>query len=110
MRLRHLAVLAVLAALLPPAFPGLAAEAEILIRNHRFDPATLNVPAGERIRLAVRNMDATPEEFESYELNREKVVPGNTTIHIFIGPLQPGTYPFFGEFHPATARGRIIAK
>ncbi len=90
--------------------PIWAEETELLIRNHRFDPETLHVPAGKRIRLVVRNLDATPEEFESYELNREKVIPANASILIYIGPLGPGTYPFFGEFHPATARGRIVAK
>jgi len=90
--------------------PSRAADVELLIRNHRFDPETLHVPVGKRFRLVVRNQDATPEEFESYELNREKVVPGNASVLIYIGPLAPGTYPFFGEFHSATARGRIVAK
>ena len=58
----------------------------------------------------VKNQDATPEEFESYELNREKVIPGNTQAIIFVGPLPPGIYPFFGEFFPKTAQGKIIVK
>jgi hypothetical protein len=83
---------------------------EIVIKNHKFEPATLEVPANKKVKLIVKNQDPTPEEFESYELNREKVIAGNSQAVIFIGPLDPGTYPFFGEFNPATAQGKIIAK
>ncbi len=87
----------------PPVF-------EILIKDHLFYPDELVIPADTKVKLLVKNQDATPEEFESYELNREKVIPGNTQAIIFVGPLKPGTYPFFGEFFPKTAQGRIIVK
>ena len=74
------------------------------------NPAELEVPAGQKIKLLVDNQDPTPEEFESHSLNREKVIPGNSKATIFIGPLKPGSYEFFGEFHQATAQGRIVAK
>lgn len=80
------------------------------IRDHLFYPAELSIPANTKIRLVVRNLDPTPEEFESYELNREKVIGGNSEAVIFIGPLKPGIYPFFGEFNPRTAQGRIVAE
>lgn len=83
---------------------------EITIKGHKFQPDTLEVPANRKVKLIVKNQDPTPEEFESYELNREKVIPGNAQATIFIGPLDPGTYPFFGEFNQATAQGKIIAK
>ena len=83
---------------------------EIEIRNHLFEPPELIVPANTKIKLIVYNRDPTPEEFESYELNREKVIIGNRKAVIFIGPLKPGEYPFFGEFHPKTAQGKIIAR
>ena len=83
---------------------------EIAIKDHKFSPATLEVPASKKIKLIVKNQDATPEEFESYELNREKVIPGNSQGVVFIGPLDPGIYPFFGDFNQATAQGKIIAK
>jgi len=82
----------------------------IEILNHRFVPAELEVPAGKKIKLRIINRDATPEEFESYPLNREKVVAGKRRITVFIGPLKPGRYPFFGEFHPKTAQGVIVVK
>ncbi len=85
-------------------------EFDIEIREHLFYPSELKVPAGKKIKLRVRNADPTPEEFESYELNREKVIMGGGTATIFIGPLRLGEYPFFGEFHPKTAQGKIITE
>jgi len=100
-----------LALLLIPTL-ALAADPEVIltIRNHRFVPAELRVPAGKKIKLVIHNQDPTPEEFESHELNREKVIPGNSTVPIFIGPLAPGRYPFVGEFNQSTAKGMVIAE
>jgi len=83
---------------------------EIEIRDHLFQPSELRIPAGTKVKLIVYNRDPTPEEFESYELNREKVILGGRKANIFIGPLEPGIYPFFGEFNPKTAQGRVIAE
>ena len=83
---------------------------EIEIRHHLFHPEELRIPANTKVKLVVRNRDATPEEFESYEMNREKVIMGGRKANIFIGPLAPGSYPFFGEFNPKTAQGRVIAE
>lgn len=85
-------------------------EFQLVIRDHLFFPATLEIPAGVKVRVIVDNQDATPEEFESYDLDREKVIPGNSRTVIFIGPLKPGEYTFFGEFYPKTAQGKVIAK
>jgi len=85
-------------------------EFGIVIKDHKFSPAELVVPSGQKVRLTVENQDPTPEEFESYDFNREKVVPGNGRIVVFVGPLKPGRYEFFGEFHPSTARGWIVAQ
>lgn len=83
---------------------------EIIIKDHLFYPDELIIPANTKVKLLVKNQDVTPEEFESYELNREKVIPGKSQVIIFIGPLKPGIYPFFGEFFPKTAQGRIIVQ
>jgi hypothetical protein len=85
-------------------------EFELVIRDHLFYPSSIEIPSGVKVRLVVYNQDPTPEEFESHELNREKVIAGNTRTIIFIGPLEPGEYVFFGEFYPKTAQGRVIAK
>ncbi|RLQ22477.1 cupredoxin domain-containing protein [Seongchinamella sediminis] len=83
---------------------------ELEIRDHLFHPEEVRIPANTKVKLVVYNRDPTPEEFESYELNREKVIMGGRRANIFIGPLQPGVYPFFGEFNPKTAQGRVVAE
>lgn len=83
---------------------------ELRIRDHLFHPSKLVVPADQKIKLLIINEDKTPEEFESYELNREKVIMGGRKTVIFIGPLKPGEYPFFGEFNPKTAQGVVVAE
>ncbi|RUO80848.1 cupredoxin domain-containing protein [Idiomarina tyrosinivorans] len=83
---------------------------ELIIKDHKFSPATITIPADTKVKLLVKNQDVTPEEFESYELNREKIIPGNSQAIIFIGPLSAGEYPFFGEFNQATAQGKILVK
>ena len=94
--------------------PGhvLAADPEftLVIRDHRFDPAELRVPAGKKIKLIIDNQDASAEEFESHPLNREKVIPANSRATIYVGPLAVGRYPFVGEFNEKTAKGAVIAE
>jgi heme/copper-type cytochrome/quinol oxidase subunit 2 len=85
-------------------------EFRLVIRDHRFEPAELRVPARTKVKLIVHNQDATAEEFESHELNREKVIAPGARATIFVGPLEPGRYPFYGEFNEATARGVLIAE
>jgi plastocyanin len=82
----------------------------LVIKNHRFEPTEVEIPAGQKVALVVHNQDSTPEEFESTELRREKVVAGGEQITVYVGPLKPGQYEFFGDFNPTTARGHIIAK
>ena len=91
---------------------ALAADLEIplVIRDHRFEPAELKIPAGQKVKLVVHNQDATPEEFESHELNREKLIAPGAKVNVYVGPLNPGRYPFFGEFNEKTARGVIVAE
>ncbi len=83
---------------------------EIRIKEHLFLPSKIVIPAGKKVKLLILNEDSTPEEFESYELNREKVIMGESRGVIFIGPLKQGSYPFFGEFNPLTAQGTIEVK
>jgi hypothetical protein len=70
----------------------------------------LHVPANAKVKLVIKNADTTPEEFESAELRREKVVAGGQEIIVYVGPLAPGTYEFFGDFNPKTDRGHLVAK
>jgi hypothetical protein len=80
------------------------------IKGKAFEPNELSVPAGRKITLTVKNLNPTPSEFESSDLNREKVVTGGSAITMFIGPLRPGSYEFFDDFSAETPHGHIIAK
>jgi len=85
-------------------------EFKLVIQDHRFQPTELVVPAGKKVKLVIENRDATPEEFDSHALSREKVVAGKATASLYIGPLRPGRYPFSGEYNEATAKGVIVAQ
>ncbi len=91
------------------AHAGSTKEFTLTIKDHMFSPETLKIPAGEKVKIIIVNEDPTPEEFESYELNREKIIRGNSKGVIFVGPLKPGTYSFFGEFNMDTAQGQVVA-
>jgi high-affinity iron transporter len=82
----------------------------LLFHNHRFEPARIEVPAHQKFRLLVKNTDDTADELESVDLNREKLVAPGKTITVFLGPLDPGEYKFFGDFHQDTAQGVMVAK
>ena len=85
-------------------------EIPVTIEKNRFQPEEIRVKAGTPFVLVVTNKDATPEEFESKELRIEKVIPGGKTLKIRVRALKAGSYPFVGDFHQATAKGRIIAE
>jgi high-affinity iron transporter len=110
-RVRPLAAAVALGALLAG---GSAARADdlptLVFHNHRFEPSRIEVPAHVKFRLQVKNTDDTADEFESNDLNREKLVAPGGTITVFLGPLDPGEYKFFGDFHQDTAQGVLIAK
>ena len=108
----HVALLAfvMLSVVAASALASEPPEVRLVIRNHRFVPAETVVPANTKLKLIVVNEDATPEEFESHELNREKIVLGGRTIPVYISPLKPGRYPFFGDFHADIAQGALLAK
>lgn len=83
---------------------------EIRIKDHKFDPATLEIPANKEVKLVVKNLDETPEEFESHDFNREKIIAGGGEGVFFLEPMEPGSYKFFGEFHEDTAQGVLVVK
>lgn len=83
-------------------------EYEIELKDHLFYPAELEIPENTKVKLIIYNRDQTPEEFDSFDLNREKVIYPNKRSVIFIGPLPSGRYDFFGEYNPNSARGTII--
>ena len=107
--LNRVARLLLLACLLL-AGPVFAADApfQLTIQNQAFTPSTLSIPAGVKIELVVINQDALPAEFESFDLSREVVVPGHSQTKVFIGPLKPGKYQFFNDFHQQSVGWIIV--
>lgn len=100
------------ATLLSTALGAVAAEGDVnvVLKNHRFTPDRIEIPAGKKVKLLIDNRDATPEEFESHALRIEKIIPGKTRATVFVGPLKAGEYRFVGEFNETTAKGVIVAK
>ena len=82
----------------------------LIVKDHKFQPTQLTIPANTKVKIIVENQDSTAEEFESFQLNREKIVSGHGKITVFIGPLKTGTYKFFGDFHKDTAQGEVIVQ
>lgn len=83
---------------------------KLTARNGRFYPETIEAPAGARFKIVITNEGPGPEEFESENPRREKVLAAGATSFLVFPALKPGVYPFFGEFHPETAKGRIVVK
>jgi len=81
----------------------------LTLTDHQFVPTELQVPANERFSIEVENRDPTPAEFESTDLHIEKIVIGGGKITVSAGPLKPGTYVFFDDYHPDTTKGTITA-
>ena len=109
-RITGLSVLVLALAASCPVFAADQGAPQLTIKNHTFTPAELTIPAGQKVKLTVKNEDNEAAEFESFELNREKIVPAHGEVTVFIGPLDAGTYPFFNDFDRDKTQGKIIAK
>jgi plastocyanin len=83
---------------------------DVTIKDHRFTPSEIHVPAGKPATLNIKNEDATAEEFDSSALKVEKVIGGGKEGSVRLRPLDPGRYPFTGEYHEDTAQGVVIAE
>ncbi len=93
----------------PVALAQAASPIRIEVLDQGFQPATVQVPAGKRVQLSITNKRKIPSEFESFPLNREKIVPPGGTIRVWIGPLDPGHYKFFDDFNPDKT-GEVIVR
>ena len=82
----------------------------LAIRAGRFVPEMIEVPVNTKFRLLIKNEGPGAEEFESIELHKEKVLAPGASSFLIFQPLKPGSYKFFGDFHPNTAQGRFVAK
>ncbi len=87
-----------------------AGDYVLTLQHNQFSPKVLTIPANQKIKIVIRNQDATPAEFESSDLNREKIVGANSETTLFIGPLDAGRYGFFDDFHRDTTTGTLIVQ
>lgn len=108
-RIRNGCLLIALIAGAAPQRAGAADPVQLLLAHHRFQPDHLTVAAGQRFPIELTNQDETTDEFESYDMKFEKIVVSGGHIRVFAGPLHPGTYKFFDDYHPDTATGTITA-
>ena len=92
-----------------PAFAADEPKVSITIRDDGFTPAEVQVPAGAKVELSIKNEQKVAAEFESHALRREKVIPPGATGTVYVGPLQPGRYEFFDDFRPKN-RGFVVAQ
>lgn len=83
---------------------------EIRFENHKFTPQTLSVPCGQKLIIRVVNASQETIEFESFKLNREKVVTPGQTISVHLPELSAGAYDFYDDFHQDVPEGSIVAK
>lgn len=83
---------------------------KVVLKDHRFAPAEITVPANQPVVIEVNNADNLAEEFDSDSLKAEKVIAGGQKGLVRIRPLKPGRYPFMGEYHSKTAQGVVVAK
>lgn len=83
---------------------------KLLVKDGRFIPETVEVPANIRFRLEVKNEGPGASEFESLELKKELVLAPGVTRSLVFFPMKPGSYKFFDDFHPETGKGKIVAK
>lgn len=86
-----------------PTFP-------LVLTDGKLSSARIEVPAGQRIKIEIKNAGSSAAEFESIQLRKEKVLAPGATSFVVIAPLSPGEYKFFDDFHQATAQGVIVAK
>ena len=111
--LRQSKIVLGLAALVFIGFAGAAHATdavELRYADHRFTPASVNVPAGQAFTVKVVNASKQTIEFESFKLNREKVVtPGEATV-VRIPALSPGSYDFYDDFHQDVPQGSIVVR
>lgn len=82
----------------------------LTLKDHKFSPTELTIPAGKKVKVTVKNLDSTPAEFESDDFKAEKVIPAGKQVDVFVGPLKAGTYEFHDEYHEAESKTHLTVK
>ncbi len=106
---RALVLLAALALARSAAAQDLLAF-EIVMKDGRFSPERLEVPARTRIKLVLKNEGRGPAEFENLSMRVEKVIAPGVTSFVVLYGLRPGEYRFVDEFRPGGGSLTITAR
>jgi hypothetical protein len=110
LQLRRTAPAALILLGLHPVMAAEPVNIELTLKDHRFLPDEIHLPTGKPAILKIRNEDATAEEFDSSDLQVEKIIAGKASVTVRLRPLGPGRFRFMGEFHPETAQGVVISE
>lgn len=106
---RKIAILATMASLAGAAHAADLPTFKLEMNDGKLNPARIEVPVGQRIKIEIRNTGKGAAEFESVQLRKEKVLAPGAESFVVIAPLDPGEYKFFDDFHQQ-AQGVIVAK
>jgi hypothetical protein len=60
---------------------------EIIIKDHKFSPTEIHVPAHQATTINIKNQDPLAEEFDSTTLKIDKVIGGAAKGRCVYGPL-----------------------
>jgi hypothetical protein len=82
----------------------------IVVSDGVFNPKRVEVPAGQRVKLVLKNEGPGPLEFENDEMHIEKILGPGGTSFVVLPKLQPGEYEFIDEFNIGTGLLVILAK
>ncbi len=112
MKLRTVQAIAGLALLLstPMVFSAELLTFQLEMKDGNLNPARIEVPAGQRVKIEIHNVGTSASEFESLELRKEKVLAPGAKSFVVIAPLRQGEYKFFDDFHLNMPAGVIVAK
>lgn len=107
---RHLALLLAFAPLF--VAPAMADDRTytLTLKDHKFTPSEITIPANTKVRFLVKNLDKTAAEFESNDFKAEKLIPAGKEVLVFIPALKPGVYEFHDEFNEAASKSKLIVK
>ncbi len=96
-------------ALAGPTWASEPQTVKLVLGAKGFEPPQIEISAGASFRLEVTNQSSEAGEFESFDLNRERVMQPGQTVSVYVSGLQPGQYEFFDDFNQ-TRRGVLIVK
>jgi plastocyanin domain-containing protein len=82
----------------------------LTVKDGVFSPRRLEVPAGQRVKLVLKNEGPGPLEFENAEMNVEKILAAGAESFVVLPRMKSGEYEFVDEYNMVTGVMTVIAK